>query len=191
MFADLEGSGALAERLPAHTYFELLRALLTGIDELVAARGGIVGKHGGDGATAFFLADQLGSAAAAAGAALDVARAVPGLAASAAARSGAAGDLRVNVGAHWAEQLYLGQVITGGRLEVTALGDEVNECARLQQSARHGELIASKALLDQLRAEDRASLDLAGPLRFGPLGELPGATEKAIRDAGDLPVARL
>jgi hypothetical protein len=33
-------------------------------------------------------------------------------------------NVRVNVGIHWGGTLMVGQVATGGRLEVTALGDE-------------------------------------------------------------------
>ena len=44
----------------------------------------------------------------------------------------------------------MGQVVTGGRLEVTALGDEMNECARIQATARDGSVLATKALLEQL-----------------------------------------
>ena len=82
----------------------------------------------------------------------------------------------MNVGVHWGGTLYMGQVVTGGRLEVTALGDEVNECARIQQAARNGAAYASKALIERLSAAD---------------SELPGADPKAIRDAGGIAVARL
>jgi class 3 adenylate cyclase len=44
----------------------------------------------------------------------------------------------------------MGQVVTGGRLGVTALGDEVNECARMKQTATGGALLASKALIERL-----------------------------------------
>jgi class 3 adenylate cyclase len=190
LFADLEGSGTLVTRLKPRLYFELLRSLLTGIDGLVADHGGIVGKHGGDGATAFFLSDQLGGNRAAARAALEVARSAPTIASNAAVKAvGTAGSelqLRVNVGVHWADQLYLGQVITGGRLEVTALGAEVNECARLQESAHGGESLASKAVLDQLGPADRSALGLTEGLAFRALGDLPTAAEKVRRDAGDL-----
>ncbi len=61
----------------------------------------------------------------------------------------------MNVGAHWGPALYMGQIVTGGRLEVTALGDEVNEAARVQQSARDGEILATKSLVEQLALRRR------------------------------------
>ena len=41
---------------------------------------------------------------------------------------------------------------------MTALGDEVNECARIQQSARDGALLASKPLVERLDPERRAGV---------------------------------
>jgi class 3 adenylate cyclase len=189
VFADLEASGPLASRLEARSYFELLRELLTGLDGLAAAHGGVVGKHGGDGATAFFLADQIGDRSTAARAALRVALEAPAVARRCEARAtAAAGGLRLNVGVHWADRLYVGQVVTGGRLEVTAVGAEVNECARLQESARGGRALVSMALVDQLPEGERQE---HGPFEFTALRELATAGEKATRDAGDLPVAFL
>ncbi len=79
---------------------------------------------------------------------------------------------------------------TGGRLEVTALGDEVNECARIQESGSDGVALASKALLERLSETDARALALdLGALEYHVLAELPRATKKAIRDSGALPVA--
>jgi class 3 adenylate cyclase len=182
MFADLEGSTALSRRMPTARYFEVIRDLMSGMDEATIRGAGVVGKHGGDGATAFFLADQTGGSSAAARAAVAAARDIGAL--------GARLGVAVNVGVHWGETLYLGQVTTGGRLEVTALGDEVNECARIQESGTGGALLASKALLERLDAEDAAALGLdVGALEYRVLAELGGASGKAVRDAGTLPVA--
>jgi class 3 adenylate cyclase len=86
----------------------------------------------------------------------------------------------------------MGRIATSGRLEVTALGDEVNECARIQESAGSGRLLASKALLERLEPADAAALDLdPGSLRYALVGELPGASDKARRDAATLAVAEL
>lgn len=190
LFADLQASGRLSRRLPSAAYFELIRALITAIDAVVVDHDGIVGKHAGDGVSAFFLVDDLGSASAAARAAVGAARGI-----SAAARRVAAendledDDVRLNVGAHWGGTLYMGQVTTGGRLEVTALGDEVNECARIQQAAREGMVLASKALVERLAPSDAGAVGLDPDLAtYRALAELPGADEKVVRDAGVLPV---
>jgi class 3 adenylate cyclase len=86
----------------------------------------------------------------------------------------------------------MGQVVTGGRLEVTALGDEVNECARIEQSAAGGALLASKALIERLEADDAAAVGLEpAHMAYRALGDLDGADEKAVRDAGLIAVSRI
>jgi class 3 adenylate cyclase len=198
LFADLEASGALSRRLASAAYFRLLRALTTAIDGAVTSECGIVGKHVGDGVTALFLADQLGSDSAAALAALRTARRLPTLAAEATAELEADGveveaaECRLNVAVHWSGGLYVGQVVTGGRLEVTALGDEVNECARIEQSATGGVILASKGVIERLAPDDAAQVGLEpATIRYRPLADLDDAGEKALRDAGTIAVTSI
>jgi class 3 adenylate cyclase len=198
LFADLQASGTLSRRLPSAAYFELVRSLTTEMDRIVIERQGIVGKHAGDGVTAFFLSDQFESASAAAAAAIDSAHELRAQACRVAddlgARTGLydAADCAINVGLHWGGTLYMGQVVTGGRLEVTALGDEVNEGARIQQAARGGAVLASKALIERLTVEDGTAIGVdPEEVVYTTLAELPGADAKAVRDAGTLPVTEL
>jgi len=75
---------------------------------------------------------------------------------------------------------------------VTALGDEVNEAARIQQSARHGRVLGSKALLERLTVDGPTEMGIdPARLEYEPLESLEGVTEKAIRDAGHLAVVDL
>jgi class 3 adenylate cyclase len=198
LFADLESSAALSRRLASAAYFRLLREMTTAIDATVAAERGITGKHAGDGVTAFFLADQLGSDSAAARAALRTARRLVTVAADAAEALRGEGveldsrECRLNVAVHWSGGLYVGQMVTGGRLEITALGDEVNECARIEQSARDGGILASKGVIERLTPEDAAAVGIDAPhVTYRALAELEGVDEKARRDAGIVAVARL
>ena len=198
LFADLDSSGALSRRLASAAYFGLLREMTTAIDAVVARECGITGKHAGDGVTAFFLSDQLGSDSAAALAALRAARELPRVAADAAEAVAAEGveldgsECRINVAVHWSGGLYIGQIVTGGRLEVTALGDEVNECARIEQSATGGAILASKGVIERLTPEDAAAVGIdASHLTYRALAELEGVDEKARRDAGIVAVTRL
>jgi class 3 adenylate cyclase len=86
----------------------------------------------------------------------------------------------------------MGQLVTGGRLEVTALGDEVNECARIQTAARDGQVLASKALLEHLDNEDARSLRVNPDMMlYRTISEIPGAPEKSVKDAGGVPVTTL
>ena len=198
LFADLQASGALSRRLPSSVYFQLLRGLATAMDHVIIDHKGIVGKHAGDGVTAFFLAEDLGSSSVAAAAAISAAREI-GLAVRTTAKevgeeSGLIDedDCRVNVGVHWGGTLYMGQLVTGGRLEVTALGDETNECARIQESARDGAVLASKALIERLDEGDAGTLGIApSSMLYRTLSQMPGASPKAVRDAGSIPVTVL
>lgn len=198
LFADLEASTDLSRRLPSAAYFQLLRAATTAIDKVVVENKGLVGKHVGDGVTAFFLVDDLGSPSAAARGAISAAReishAVRAAADEVADETGVLdpSDCLVNLGVHWGGTLYMGQLVTGGRLEVTALGDEVNECARMQQTATKGQVLASKSLVEHLTDDDARAIGIEPDrVLYVPLGELEGAGDKARRDAGALPVTRL
>ena len=195
LFADLEGSGSLARRLPSEIYFDLIRDLTTSVDELVISRSGVVGKHAGDGVTAFFAVEDFGSPSATARQAIEAARAVGDLAEGVAARVPGglnAKDLKFNVGLHWGDRVFMGQVVTGGRIEVTALGDEVNEAARLEQSARAGAILASKNLIERLEPDDGMALGLRPEtITYRAIADLPEVPEKAIRDAGGIAVTDL
>jgi class 3 adenylate cyclase len=198
LFADLQSSARLSRRLPTSSYFRLIGALTAAIDEVVGNHGGVIGKHAGDGVTAFFLVDDLGSPSLAARAALESARDITLAARDAAKSLGEEtglidpDDCRVNVAVHWGGTLYIGQLVTGGRLEITALGDEVNECARIQESAQEGETLVSKAVVEHLSGDDAAGLEIdPDSVLYRTVSELPGASEKAKLDAGTIPVTTL
>lgn len=190
LFADLEASGRLARRLSSRAYFELIRSLTDLIDGEVIRRAGVLGKHAGDGASALFVAE--GEAGGEAGAALAAIEAGRAIAAGAGALGGGGEDtIRVNVGLHWGATLTVGQVSTMGRLEVTALGDEMNEAARIESAAREGAILASKALIERLDESGAEQLGIdPDALQYTTLADL-GPSEKAIRDAGGIAVTEL
>lgn len=198
LFADLEASAVLSRRLPSSAYFKLVRAITTAMDDQVVKHTGIVGKHAGDGVTAFFLADDLGSPSRAARAAIEAGRGIlEGARAAASDVKDETGlleldDCVINVGIHWGGALYMGQLITGGRLEATALGDEVNECARIQETSREGKILASKALVERLTDDDARALGIdPDAVLYCTIGDIEGASPKAKRDAGGIPVTPL
>jgi class 3 adenylate cyclase len=196
LFADLEGSGSLSRRLASPVYFRLIRDIRTALEATVSERGGIVGKHAGDGVTALFLSEQLGSESGAARAALETARSLPDSAKQAAA---ALADealpvdvdgCRLKVAVHWGPSLYVGQIATQSRLEISALGDEMNEGARIEQVAAGDQVLASKPLLERLSEDDASAVGLDPErIAYRALAEIEGASEKARRDAGSIAVA--
>jgi class 3 adenylate cyclase len=187
LFADLEASGELSRQLSSRGYFDLVGRLTDLIDSQVIKQGGIVGKHAGDGASALFLVEQLGhSESEAASAAVRAARVIR----DGASDLGPSGvDVRVNVGIHWGGTLMVGQVATGGRLEVTALGDEMNEAARIESAATGGDALASKLLIERLAHNDATDLGLnPDEMTYLTIGKIEGSSEKAVRDAGSISV---
>lgn len=185
LLADLDGSAPLARRLSTARYFALGRRLVSAADQCIIDAGGLVGRHVGDGAVAFFLAEQLGSDSAAARACISAARALTTAVRDVAARGELPADnVVLRFGLHWGSTLYVGNITTAGRSEVTALGDEVNEAARIEACATGGRVLASKDLVERLLPADAAALGLdLERVEYTPLAELPTATEKARRDA--------
>jgi class 3 adenylate cyclase len=128
LFADLERSSALAKKLPTASYFALGRRLIRAADERIIGGGGLPGRHVGDGVAAFFLAAGAGSESAAARSCVEAARGISQALPEIAVHSGLRPDeLVMRFGLHWGAGLYVGQIATSGRVEVTGLGEEVNE----------------------------------------------------------------
>ena len=156
--------------------------------------GGLVGRHVGDGVGAFFLAETAGSESAAARACIDRGP-------RSARRDGRAwrraaswstSDAVLRFGLHWGSTAYVGWITTTGRSEVTALGDEVNEAARIEACASGGRMLASKNLIERLNPDDAAALGIdPDHVTYTTVAELPTATEKARRDAPAIAVCEL
>lgn len=193
LFADLEGSAALARRLSTASYFAVGRRLTLAADSCVIEAGGLVGRHVGDGIVAFFLVENAGSESAAARSCIEAARTLRTALLDVARRS----DLQpeevvLRFGLHWGSKLYVGAVTTPGRSEVTALGDEVNEAARIEACATGGRSLASKDLLERLDGDDAAALGLdPDRIVYAALANLATATEKARRDAPAISVCEV
>ena len=188
LFADLEASGELSRTLSSRAYFELIRALTDVIDAAVDDHGGIIGKHAGDGASALFVVDEDQTVSAMARATIEAARMI---------REKGAGllpdgpEVRVNIGAHWGATMTIGQISTSGRLEVTALGDEMNEAARIEHTATGGAILASKGLVERLEPDDAELLGLEPDrLVYRKLSSFE-APDKAVRDAGNVAVVEI
>jgi class 3 adenylate cyclase len=191
LFCDLQSSGRLSRQLPSITYFRLMRELWTGIDQALADNTGIVGKHAGDGAVAFFLVDDLDTPSRAAAAALRTAGRVHQLSEEILAGV-IEGEFPLRVGVHWDGSLYMGQLVPGSRLDVTALGDAVNETARIQEAAVAGQTIASKQLLEQLTPDDAADVGIdLEKITYRLLQEVAPDADKVVRDAGGIAVTEL
>ena len=185
LFADLEGSAQLAKRMPTAAYFTLVRRITRAADRCVLDEGGLVGRHVGDGVAAFFVAEASGSESATARACIAAARALQASMLAVAERHALpAAAVTIRAGLHWGTTLHIGSIITLGRTEVTALGDEVNEAARIEACATGGRILASKDLIEHLDLTDAATLGIdPNHITYTQLADLDTATDKARRDA--------
>ena len=189
LMADLEASSPLIRRLSTAQYFAFGRRWVRSADQCIIDHGGIVGRHAGDGVAAFFLAETAGSESAASRACIETARELKAALPDIAARSGLQTDVSFRFGLHWAATPYVGRITTAGRTEVTALGDEVNEAARIEASATGGRTIASKVLIERLDPVDAEILGIdPDRAHIHPLADLATATDKARRDAPSIAV---
>jgi class 3 adenylate cyclase len=193
LMADLEASSPLARRLSTAQYFAFGRRLVRTADRCIIDAGGIVGRHAGDGVVAFFLADTTGSESAAARGCITAARNLRDVLPDIAARSELSdAEISLRFGLHWGATLYMGRILTAGRSEVTALGDEVNETARIEACATGGKTLASKSLIERLNRTDADALGLdTGHAKYMPLSDLSTATDKARRDAPSIAVCEV
>ena len=193
LFADLEGSSALARTLSTGSYFAVGRRIVRATDQCVVDAGGLVGRHVGDGVVAFFPVETFDSESGAARACISAARAVRAAMNDVALRSElATDDLVMRFGLHWGSTLYIGNISTTARAEVTALGDEVNEAARIETCATGGRVLASKPLIERLELDDAAALGIdPDHVTYTQLADLDTATDKARRDAPAIPVSEL
>jgi class 3 adenylate cyclase len=193
LMADLAASSPLARRRSTAQYFGLGRNLVLAADQCVIDLGGIVGRHAGDGVVAFFLAETAGSESAAARSCIAAARFLRGDLANIAARSEIPpSELSLRFGLHWGATLYIGRILTPGRSEVTALGEEVNETARIEACATAGRILASKMLIERLNYPDADALRIdTHHTSYTPLADLPTATDKARRDAPSVAVCEI
>ena len=191
--ADLESSSPLARRLSTAQFFAFGRRLVRAADQCVIDQGGIVGRHAGDGTVAFFLEETGGSESAAARSCIAASRALRAALGGVAVRSEVPEtDVSLRFGLHWGGTLYVGRILIAGRSEVTALGDEVNEAARIETCATGGRTLASKALVERLNSTDAAALGV-DPARatYTVLSDLSTATDKARRDAPSIAVCEV
>jgi class 3 adenylate cyclase len=193
LFADLESSSALARRLATGSFFAVVRRIARVADQVIIDAGGLAGQHAGDGVVGFFLASESGSESAAARACIAAARALRDALPAVAAKSDLdAGDLTLRFGLHWGSNLYVGQIATGARTEVTALGDQVNETARIEACATGGRTLASKDLVERLASGDAAALGIdPDHMTYRTLADLDSPTGKARRDAPALAVCEI
>lgn len=159
LFADVRGSTALAERIPAADFRALLDRFYDVAAAIVFEHDGLVDKFVGDELVSMFFPLLSGERHAA--------RAVE--AAESLLRATGHGEVNgpwipvgaaVHTGTAW-----VGAVGRGARTEITALGDAVNTTARLTAAAAAGEVLVTTAAASAAELDptlERRTLELKG-----------------------------
>jgi adenylate cyclase len=149
LFADVRGSTAIAERMPAEEFSRLLARFYGVAAEVIDEWDGIVDKFVGDGAVALFIPGFAGSDHAA-----DAIAAALGLLQQT-GNDGSEPWIPIGAGVHTGRS-FVGTVGEGDARDFTALGDTVNTAARLTDLAGAGEILISA------EAAAAAGLDTGG-----------------------------
>jgi adenylate cyclase len=159
LFADVRGSTALAEHMPADEFSRLLARFYGAAAEVIDERDGIVDKFVGDAAVALFIPGFAGAEHAAAAVA-----AARGLLEQT-GNDRPSPWIPIGIGVHTGMS-FVGSVGEGDARDFTALGDTVNAAARMSSLAAQGEILisaesAAAAGLDTTSLE-RKTLELRG-----------------------------
>ena len=149
LFADVRGSTALAERIPAQEFSQLISRFYGTAARVVDRWNGLVDKFVGDEVVALFVPGFAGEdhAARAVDAARDLLRET--------GNDGGEPWVPLGVGVHTGVA-FVGRVGEGDACDFTAVGDAVNTTARLASSASAGEILVSRA------AAESSHLDSTG-----------------------------
>jgi adenylate cyclase len=149
LFADVRGSTALAETMPAEEFSRLMARFYATAAKIVDNLNGIVDKFVGDEVVALFIPGFAG-----ADHATDAVMAAAELLAATREDDGEPW-VQVGAGVHTGVA-YVGTVGEGDTFDFTALGDSVNTASRLAAAAAAGEILISSA------AAKAAELETAG-----------------------------
>ncbi|MDE3074991.1 MAG: adenylate/guanylate cyclase domain-containing protein [Chloroflexota bacterium] len=167
LFADLRGSTALADKLPADKLVAVLNSYVGAMADCVFECGGLLDKYLGDGLMAIYgiLPDPSHGAAPALRTALAIRRAVRQINDERAARNEP--TVGFGVGMHTGE-VVLGAVGVPRRSDYTAIGDTVNTASRLESLCKEYH-VDSVVSADAVKMLDRDAWNLrhlgATPIR--------------------------
>lgn len=137
LFADVRGSTALSEQMTSMEFSKLINRFYVGATNAIAEQDGLVEKLAGDAVAAFWGAGFAGKDY--------VARTIR--AAQNVSRLMQRQNIPVGIGVH-AGMAYFGAMgSSGGLVDISAIGEEVNAAARLASKAAAGEIIISETAL--------------------------------------------
>ena len=139
LFADVRGSTSLSERMTPIEFQRLINRFYVGATKAIAEEDGLVEKLAGDAVAAFWGAGFAGKDY--------VARTIR--AAQAIARLMQKQEIPVGIGVHAGVAYFGAMGSSGGLVDISAIGEEVNTAARIASKASAGEILLSEAALEQ------------------------------------------
>lgn len=164
LFADVEGSTALAERIGHVAFHRFLGALFADLGDPILATGGEIYRYVGDEVIVTWRIEEGVRDGACLACALAIGDRLAEIGPAYAARFGAAPAMRC--------ALHAGPVVAGEmgdiRKEIAFLGDTVNTTARLEKAARDlgVRVLVSAELARRLPPDPAVALDPMGPVRI-------------------------
>src|SRR5438094_2731440 len=187
LFADIAGSTSIAERLDPEDWTTLIGEAFQRMNRTVERYGGTIARLMGDGVLAFFGAPTAheDDPERAVRCGLDLVRAIDELDASKHLSEADAFKVRVGINTG---PVVVGVVGTEAASEYTAMGDTVNVAARMQASARPGNVLVTSAtyrFISQLvEAVDVGQLELKGKSETVHAYEITSLKEGAVHTRG-------
>ncbi len=145
LFADIRDFTSLSEKIAPENLIILLNKYLSCASNIILENGGTIDKFLGDGILAWFNAPlaQADHILRAVHTSLEIQSAVTRL-------NDGKQTLEFGIGIHTGEAI-LGLVGTEKKMEFTAIGDTVNTAKRIQELARAGQIMVSKAIEESIR----------------------------------------
>src|SRR5205823_9403219 len=187
LFADIAGSTAIAERMDPEDWTVLVGEAFRRMNSTIERYEGTIARLMGDGVLAFFGAPTAheDDPERAVRCGLDLVRAIDGLDAS--KHLPQAETFKVRVGINTGP-VVVGVVGTETASEYTAMGDTVNVAARMQASARPGNVLVTSAtyrfISPLVEAVDVGQLELKGKSDTVHAYEITGLKEGAAHTRG-------
>ena len=169
LVADLQNSVRICAELPPEEYFELINQIWAALDPVFRKYYGAYGKHAGDGLVYYFFQQPDSNYILnALRCSIEIRETTRRISKEWQIRKGWFNELHMNIGLNEGQE-WLGTFQTSTSVELTVLGDTINQAARLSDLARFGEIWTTKGLIAKLPPNARDTVQY-GVRRRSPDG---------------------
>jgi len=206
LVTDLQSSVKICSELPPEEYFQLINEIWAAMAPIFRKYHATIGKHAGDGMLYYFLpqpdSDHMFNALQCAH---SIRQEMVRISKSWQLSKNWHNELYLNTGVHEGQE-WLGTFQSSTSVEFVALGDTINQAARISEFARYGSIWASKNLVSKLphelrekvrygvhrRSNDgRETFVASSYAMVSSLLEQSGANSKKLRDIATLAITEV